>query len=87
MLRWYRSVLQKHSRETVLVQKSTIGALERLCWYSRVLSEHFTYRELLEHSRGCVGTAEYYKNTREAVLVQQSTIGALGRLCWYRRVL
>ena len=44
-------------------------------------------RELLEHSRGCVGTAEYYENTREAVLVQQSTIGALGRLCLYRRVL
>ena len=40
MLRWYRSVLQKHSREAVL--KSTIGALERLCWYSRVLSEHST---------------------------------------------
>ena len=58
MLRWYGSVLQKHWREAVLVQKSTIeywkgcvgtagyyrnirqrniGALERLCWYSRVL--------------------------------------------------
>ena len=56
----------------MLVQQGNIGAFDK---------------ELLEHSRGCVGTAEYYKNSREAVLVQQSTIGALGRLCWYRRVL
>ena len=41
----------------------------------------------IEHSGGCVGTAEYNRSTGEAVLVQQSTIGALGRLCWYRRVL
>ena len=49
----------------MLVQHGIIGAFDR---------------ELLEHSRGCAGTAKYYKSTREAVLVQQSIIGALGRL-------
>ena len=60
------------------MQKSIIGALGRLCWYSRVLQEH---------SGGCVGKEEYYRSPREAVFVQKSNIGALGRLCWYRRLL
>ena len=58
----------------MLVQKSTIGTLASLGWYSRVLV-------------GCVGTEEYYRSTVEVVLVQQSTIGAIERLCWYSRVL
>ena len=87
----------RNTREAVLVQKSTIEALWRLCWYNR---------ELLEHSGGCAGTEEcysrtwenvlvqwytiraletcyvsYYRKTGEAVLVQKSTIGALVRLC------
>ena len=62
----------------MLVQKSTIGALVRLCWYSKVLQERWG---------GCVGTVEYYRSAGEAVLVQYSTIGALVRLCWYSRVL
>ena len=35
----------------MLVQKSTIRALRKLCCYKRVLQGHW---------RGCVGTAEYY---------------------------
>ena len=58
----------------MLVQKSTIGTLASLGWYSRVLV-------------GCVGIEEYYRNTVEVVLVQQSTTGAIERLCWYSRVL
>ena len=69
---YYRSIV-----EAVFVQKSTIGALGRLCWYSRVL---------YEHSGDCVGTAKYYRSTGEAWLVQKST-KALGRLCRYSRVL
>ena len=60
----------------MLVQKITLGALVRLCWYRRVLQEHCW---------GCAGTAEYYRSTREAVLVLHSTIGALGRVFWYTR--
>ena len=41
----------------------------------------------MEHSRGCAGTAAYYRITGEAGLVQQSTTGALERLSWYSRVL
>ena len=51
-----------------LVQQSTIRALRRLCWYSRVLNEHSEY---------CTGRAEYYSNTLGAVLVQQRILGAL----------
>ena len=57
----------------MLVQKSTVGALGRQYWYSRVLQEK---------SVDCVGTAEFYRSTVEAVLVSKSTIGGLGRLCW-----
>ena len=60
----------------MLVQKSIIGALGRLRWYSRVIKEH---------SGGCAGTAEYYRRTGMAVLVQQSTTEA-GKLCWYSRI-
>ena len=75
--------------EAVLVQKSTIGALRRLCRYSRVLKEHSCWKSriLKEHWGGCVGTAEYYRSPWEAVLIQQNNIGALGRLCKYSRVL
>ena len=82
------------TRKAVVVQKSTLGELGRLCWYNRALQEHWG---------GCAGTAEYYRNTRDAwgggvvpvqlrstgdtLLVQKSTIGALRRLCWYSRVL
>ena len=84
------------------VQQSTIGALGRLCWYSRVLQEHTrgslgteeyyrSYREVVlvlkEHLRGCAVKTEYHRSTGEAVLVQKSTIGALERLCWVKRVL
>ena len=80
-----------------MVQQSTTGALERGCveeYYrstgKAVLVQQGIIgafdRELLEHSRGCAGTAEYCKSTRETVLVQRSTIGALGRLFWYRLV-
>ena len=63
----------------MLVQQINIGALGRLCWYSRVL---------LEHPVVCVGRAQYYRSTRrEAVLAQQSTIEALGSLGWYSRIL
>ena len=58
--------------EAVVVQQNNIGALGRLCWYSRVL---------LEHPVGCVGRAQYYRSTREAVLEQQSTLATLWRLC------
>ena len=51
--------------KAVVVQQNNIGALGRLCWYSRAL---------LEHPVGFVGRAQYYRSTREAVLVQQSTI-------------
>ena len=50
----------------MLVQQDTIGALERLCRYRRVLYDNW---------EGCVGTAEYYMSSREAVLVQWSTTG------------
>ena len=62
----------------MLVQKSIIGALGKLCWYSRVL---------YDHSVRCAGTAENYRSTREAVLVQKNNIGALVMLYRYRRVL
>ena len=42
---------------------------------------------LYQHSRNCVGTAEYYRSNLEAVLVYQSTICAFGMPCWYSRVL
>ena len=58
----------------MLVQKITLGTLVRLCWYRRVLQEHWWE---------CAGTAEYYRSTRETVLVLHSTIGALGRVFWY----
>ena len=64
----------RSTRKVVLVQKSTIGTLASLGWYSRVLV-------------GCVGTEEYYRSAVEVVLVQQSTTGAIERLCWYSRVL
>ena len=35
------------TEEAVLVRQSTIGALERMSWYSRVLQDHLT---------GCFGT-------------------------------
>ena len=57
------------TRKVLLVQKSTIGTLASLGWYSRMLV-------------GCVGTEEYYNSTVEVVLVEQSTIGAIERLCW-----
>ena len=57
------------TREAVLVQQSTFGALGRLGWYSTGLKEH---------SRCCAGTAEHYRSTREYGLVQQNTIGSLG---------
>ena len=79
------------TREVVLFQQSMIGAIKRLCWYSRVL---------YDHSGGCAVTAEYYMRTRLRCagteecyrssligLVQKSTIGALRRLYWYSRVL
>ena len=62
----------------MLVQKSTIGALGGLGWYSRILKDPYG---------GCAGIAEYYRSNGEAVLVQQNNIGALGRQCWYSRVL
>ena len=62
------------TREAVVVQESTTGAHERLCWYRRVLQ--------------AIGRLSwYYSNTLEAVLLKQSTKGPLGKLCWYRRVL
>ena len=57
--KYYRS-----TREAVLVQRSIIGVLERLCRYRRVLYDNW---------EGCVGTAEYYMSSQEAVLVQWST--------------
>ena len=50
----------------------------RLCWYKRVLQEHWG---------GSAVSNEYYRSIREAELVQQSTTGALGILHWYRSVL
>ena len=55
----------KNTREAVLVQKSSIEALWRLCWYNRVL---------LEYSGDGAGTAECYTRTWENVLVQWYTI-------------
>ena len=80
------------TREVVLVQQSTIGAIEKLCWYSRVL---------YDHTGGCAATAEYYRRTRlrcagieeyyrsslEAVLIPRSTFVAMESLGWYSRVL
>ena len=51
----------------VLVQESITGALKKLYWYSRIL---------LEHSVGCVGTAEYYWSTPVGCV----GTGTLGRL-------
>ena len=62
--------LYRRTREPVLVQQSTIGALGWLCWCNRVLQKPLG---------SCAGTAEYNWKSREAVLVQQSTIGLLGR--------
>ena len=60
--------------EAVLVQQTTIGALEYpKCWFSRVL---------LVHSEGWAGTEEFYRCFVETVLVQKSTVGTVGRLCW-----
>ena len=61
-----------------MVHQIATGAIGKLCWYNRILQEHFG---------SCIGTEEYYRSTREAVLVQRSIIGALGRLCWYSRVI
>ena len=52
------------SREAVLVQWSTTGALVSLSLYSRILQDYLA---------GCVGTVEYYKITAKAVLVQYNT--------------
>ena len=52
------------SREAVLVQWSTTGALVSLSLYSRVLQDYLA---------GCVGTVEYYKITAKAVLVQYNS--------------
>ena len=49
------------SREAVLVQWNTTGALVGRSLYSRVLQDYLT---------GCVGTVEYYKRTVKTVLVQ-----------------
>ena len=66
----------------MLVQKSTTGALVRLCWYSRVLQElsggsagtaqyyWSSWESILIHSGGDAGTAEHYRISRVAVLVQ-----------------
>ena len=75
----------------MLVQKSTNGALGRMCWYSEVLYEHWG---------GSADTEEYYRTTGKAMLVQQSTMssweavlvqwsttGALVSLSLYSRVL
>ena len=71
-------VQQSITRKAVLVPKSTIGSLWRLCLYRRVQKEQ---------SGGCAGKAEYQRSTGEAVLVQLSTIEVLGGCAWYRRVL
>ena len=51
---------------------STIGSVDRLCQYSRVLQERW---------EGCAGTGASYKRTGETefVLVHHSIIRALGR--------
>ena len=75
----------RNTRETLLVQKSTTGAIGRLCWYYTLLERLCCYSRVpLGHWGSCAGTEECYRSTREAVLVQQITIGALGRICWYR---
>ena len=79
--KYYRSCVgtvdyYRSTRENLLVQQSTIGAIGWLYWYIRVL---------LEHSGGCAGTADYYWSWR--CVGKQSTIGTLGRLFGYRRVL
>ena len=88
---WYSRVPKYHRStwEAVLVQKSTKGALQRLCRCSRVLKEHTCWysRILKGHSGCCTGTAEYYMSTREAKLIQQGNIGTLGCLCWCSRIL
>ena len=60
---YYRS-----TREAVLAQYNTTGALGRLCWYNKILYEYWL---------GCAGRVEYYMSTGESVLVQKSTTGAL----------
>ena len=62
------------TQEAVLVQWSTIGAIWRLCSYSRVLQVHSggcgrTPEYYREHTRGSVGTEEYYRGNREAVVL------------------
>ena len=82
----------------MLVQQSTTGAIGRLYWHSRGLTEHseavlvqqstagapWYSRVLLEHP---AGTEECYESTRKARMVQNCTIGALGRRCCYSGVL
>ena len=54
----------------MLVQKITLGALMRLCWYRRTMVRLCWYsRVLQEHSGGSAGTAQYYRSTWESVLV------------------
>ena len=62
----------------MLVLRSTIVALEKLCRCRRVLYDNW---------EGCVRTAEYYMSSWGAVRVQWSTTGLFGRLFWYSRVL
>ena len=57
----------------MLVKQRPIGALDSLCWYSRVLKQR---------SRGGGGTPECYRSTLEAGLVEHNTIGTIERLCF-----
>ena len=54
--------------EAVLAQYSTTGALERLCWYNKVLYEYWL---------GCAGRVKYYMSTGETVLVKEHCMGRL----------
>ena len=77
----------------MLVQESTVGALGRQHWYSRVLQEQSVDSVGTIGTLGCcVGTAGYYRSTREAAgtkctigkwegcAIIANTIEALGRL-------
>ena len=62
----------------MLVQRSTIVALEKLCRCRRVLYDNW---------EGCGGTAEYYMSSWGAVRVQWSITETLVRRSLYTRVL
>ena len=62
----------------MLVQKSTIGALGSLGWYSRILKDPYG---------GCAGTAKFYRSNGEAVLYTRIIKEQSGRQCCYRRIL